>query len=351
MAPFDSPAARSGGRDGGAARSGGRGAQLLQDGAVVETSGSTGLPKRVVLSGAAFRANSKAAADELGEPGHWVLVLPTNYIAGLNVLARAAHWGREPVSAIGGPTFSALGFAAVVGTLDGPRYTSLVPVQLQRLLDSVPGLDALRTFDRVLVGGQAPDPGLLVRARQEGLRVTVTYGATETCGGVLWDGRPIGDTESTLIDGVVHLRGASLADGYLDDAERTADAFPVIDGTRWHRTRDRGEVQGDRLVILGRTDDVIISGGVKVSLAAVEAVARHAGARDAIAVAVPREGWGEAPAIVTTAPVDEDAIRGAVADALGPEARPIAFCVVPAIPMLPSGKPDRAATAALARTP
>ncbi len=73
-----------------------------------------------------------------------------------------------------------MGFAAVAGSLDGPRYTSLVPIQLQRLLDSVPGADALRVFDRVLLGGQAPDPALLIRARQEGVRVAGTYGATET---------------------------------------------------------------------------------------------------------------------------------------------------------------------------
>ncbi|HWL02636.1 MAG TPA: AMP-binding protein [Microbacteriaceae bacterium] len=324
---------------------------LLRDGAVVETSGSTGRRKRVVLSGAAFRASAEAAAAELGEPGHWVLALPTTYVAGLNVVARAAHWGREPVVAIGGPTFSAMGFAAVVGSLDGPWYTSLVPIQLQRLLDSVPGLDALRTSSRILLGGQAPDPALLIRARQEGLPVTVTYGATETCGGVLWDGRPIGDAAFAVVDGVVHLRGSSLADGYLDDPELTAEAFPVIDGVRWHRTRDHGEVRGDRLAILGRIDDIVVSGGVKVSLTEVEFAARRAGAADAIAVAVQRQGWGQAPAIVTTAAIDENAVREQIGAMLGPEARPVAFAIVDAIPLLPSGKPDRAAAAALLRTP
>jgi len=304
-----------------------------------------------VLSGAAFRASAEAAAAELGEPGDWVLALPTSYVAGLNVLARAAHWGREPVVAVGGPTFSALGFAAVTGSLDGPWYTSLVPIQLQRLLDSVPGLDALRRCSRILLGGQAPDPALLVRARQEGLSVTITYGATETCGGVLWDGRPIGDAAFDLVDDVVHLRGSSLADGYLDDPELTAEAFPVFDGVRWHRTRDRGEVRAGRLAVLGRIDDVIVSGGVKVSLAEVEFAARRAGAGDALAVAVDRAGWGQGPGIVTTVAIDEDAIREQVGAMLGPEARPIAFAVVDAIPTLSSGKPDRASAAALLRKP
>lgn len=345
------------------AESGGpTGAQLLRDGAVVETSGSTGHPKRVVLSGAAFRASAEAAADALGDPGHWVLALPTSYVAGLNVLARAAHWGREPVVAIGGPTrrperaqrvegFSAIGFAAVVGALDGPWYTSLVPIQLQRLLDSVPGLDALRSCTRILLGGQAPDPGLLVRARQEGLRVTVTYGASETCGGVLWDGRPIGDARFAIFDDIVHLGGSTLADGYLDEPERTAEAFPVIEGVRWHRTRDTGAVRDGRLVILGRLDDLIVSGGVKISLAEVELAARRAGAHDAVAVAVDRPGWGQAPAIVTAVDVDADAIRERIGAELGAPARPVAVVVVPAVPLLSSGKPDRAAATALARTP
>jgi len=327
------------------------GRELLRGGAVVTTSGSTGRPKRVALSGAAFRASAEAAAAELGEPGHWILTLPTSYVAGLNVVARAAHWGREPVVAVGGPAFSAMGFAAVVGSLDGPRYTSLVPVQLQRLLDSVPGLQALRTCTRILLGGQAPDPALLVRTRQEGLAVTVTYGATETCGGVLWDGRGIGDAEFRVIDGVVHLRGASLADGYLDDPALTAEAFPVIDGVRWHRTRDLGEVRdaaGEaRLAILGRIDDVIVSGGVKVSLAEVELAALRCGVADAVAVAVDREGWGQQPAILTTAPVDEHTVRERIGAMLGREARPVAFRVVAEIPRLASGKPDRAAAAAL----
>lgn len=327
------------------------GPDLLRDGAVVETSGSTGRPKRVVLSGAAFRASAEAAATELGEPGHWVLALPTTYVAGLNVVARAAYWGREPVIAVGGPTFSAMGFAAVAGSLDGPKYTSLVPIQLGRLLDSVPGLDALRTFSRILLGGQAPDPALLIRARQEGLAITLTYGATETCGGVLWDGRPIGDAQFALIDEVVHLRGSSLADGYVDDPELTAEAFPTIDGVRWHRTRDRGEVRGDRLAVLGRVDDVIVSGGVKVSLSEVEFAARRAGALDAVAAAVDRAGWGQGPGIVTTSAIDENAVREQIGAMLGPEARPVAFAIVGAMPLLPSGKPDRVAAAALLRTP
>jgi len=318
----------------------------LRDGAVVETSGSTGRPKRVALSAAAFRASAAAAAEELGEPGRWVLTLPPNYVAGLNVLARAAYWGTEPIVAIGGPAFSAMGVAAVTLGIEEPLYISLVPIQLQRMLDSVPGLAALRRFRRILLGGQAPDATLLQRARHAGLPITLTYGASETCGGILWDGRPIGDAAFRLIDGVVHLGGSSLADGYLrsdgsPDEELTGEAFPVLDGRRWHRTNDLGEVRDGRLLLLGRRDDVIVSGGLKVSLTAVQELVRTLpGLADAVVVAVERPGWGQAPAIVTTGRAELDAVREQIADRLGPAARPDRLRTVAEIPMLPSGKPD-----------
>jgi len=327
------------------------GLTLLRDGATVTTSGSTGRPKRVRLSGAAFRASAAAAAEALGEPGEWVLALPEHYVAGMNVLARAAHWGRVPRTAVGGPRFSALGFAAVVAGISGPRYTSLVPVQLERLLDSAPGLEAIRGFDRVLLGGQAPAPALLNRARAEGVAVTVTYGATETCGGVIWDGLPIGGSATRLVDGIVHLAGSSLADGYVDEAgepdpARTAEAFVELDGRRWHRTSDHGELRAGRLTVLGRADDLIITGGVKVSLVEVEhAVRELPGLGDAVVVGVERGAWGVAPAVVTAgreAP-ELEAVRGAVGERLGPAARPVALRRLPEIPMLDSGKPDREA--------
>lgn len=320
----------------------------LADGAVVTTSGSTGAPKRVVLSAAAFRASAAAANAQLGEPGTWILALPTTYVAGLNVVARALAMGGEPRTATGGPSFSALGFAAVVAGVEGPAYTSLVPVQLARLLDSAPGRDALARLDRVLLGGQAPDPALLARAAEAGARVTVTYGASETCGGVVWDGVPIGDTRVEIVDGRIHVAGATLADGYADDPAATAEAFPVVAGVRMHRTNDLGELVAGRLTVLGRADDVYVSGGVKVSLGAVAAAARDAGAADAAAVAVAHEPWGEASVVVTSSAVDERALRDAIAARLGAAARPVAVVRVDAVPLTEGGKPDRRALAELA---
>ncbi len=254
-----------------------------------------------------------------------MLALPTTYVAraqrrraGRVLGAGAGHRGR-------GPGILRNGFAAVVGSLGGPRYTSLVPIQLQRLLDSVPGLDALRTFDRILLGGQAPDPALLVRARQEGVVVTLTYGATETCGGVLWDGRPIGDAAFSVIDGVVHLTGL-LARRRLRSTTPSGRPRPSRSSTASAGT-ERGTTARSAATVSpssGASTNVIVSGGVKVSLTEVEFAARRAGLADAVVVAVDREGWGQAPAIATTQNADEQTIREAIGAMLGAAARPIA---------------------------
>jgi len=311
------------------------------------TSGSTGAPKRVLLSRRAVRASARFAAEELGASGAWLLALAPSYVAGFNVVARASEMGTGLVVVAEG-SFTAEAFCeAYVHLPSGPNYTSLVPAQLARLLDDVEASAVLAGFARVLLGGQAPPAQLVRRAREAGVRLTLTYGATETSGGCVWDGRPLGDTEVALIDGVIHLTGSVLADGYRDDPEQTAEAFPVVDGRRWHRTRDAGELHGGRLVVVGRVDDVIVSGGVKVPLAAVEALLRdQPGLADAVVVGVPDERWGEVPVVATAGDAEVDAEL--IAGAYGAAARPARVLRLPELPLLPSGKPDRLAIRALA---
>ncbi len=243
---------------------------------VVETSGSTGRPKRVALSADAVLASAAAAESALGGPGEWLLALPVNYIAGVNVLARSITGGTDPVVVGEFDVGSFADAAAAMG--DGARYTSLVPVQLARLIESDAVLEILRRFDRILVGGQATPVDLLARSLELGLNVTRTYGSAETCGGCVWDGVPLGDTLVRIDEGRVELAGPTLAEGYLDDPARTDAAFHTDDGHRWYRTEDRGVIDDGVLRITGRVDDVIVTGGVKVSLGEVEVVVRsHAG--------------------------------------------------------------------------
>ncbi|HTL41658.1 MAG TPA: AMP-binding protein [Pseudolysinimonas sp.] len=309
---------------------------------VVETSGSTGRPKRVALGADAVLASAAASESALGGPGQWVLALPTHYIAGLNVLARAISSGFDLV-AVEGEHFTPAAFVAATARVTEPeRFVSLVPAQVAALLDDPDATQALRSYTRVLVGGQAMPATLRSRAEAAGIRITRTYGSSETCGGCVYDGHPIGQTVVRVDDGEVWLGGPTLAEGYLGDPQLTAERFVVADGLHWFRTADAGTWDGERLTVTGRRDDVIVSGGVKVALGEIERRAREVYA-DAVAVATAHERWGQAAVIVTADPQD----RAVDLSELGPAARQTRVLHVESIPMLPSGKPDRVALAAL----
>ncbi len=331
---------------------------------VVETSGSTGRPKRVVLSADAVLASAAASESALGGPGQWLLALPVHYIAGINVLARSITAQTEPVL-LEPEHFTAERFVDATATLtpgDTPHFVSLVPTQLARLVEAVDTselvLDALLRYDRILVGGQATPVDLLSRAIELGLNVTRTYGSAETCGGCVYDGvRASADTAVRIVSpegepiagaGRVELGGPTLAEGYLDDPARTDAAFHTADGRRWYRTDDRGLLVDGVLRVTGRIDDVIVTGGVKVSLGEVELVVRGMpGLGDAVVVAVPSE-WGESPVVVTEVAVELEHVRGVVAGELGAAASPVRIVLVDRVPRTSTGKPDRVAATTLA---
>jgi O-succinylbenzoic acid--CoA ligase len=320
---------------------------------VVETSGSSGVPKRVMLSADALLAGAAAADAALGGPGQWVLALPAHYVAGTNVLVRSIAADTEPEVLAPGH-FDPLAFAAAARRLEHPvRYASLVPAQLAAVLDAAERdagvADAARSFAAVLVGGQATPASLVDRARASGVRVVRTYGSSETSGGCVYDGVPVGRTRVEVVDGQVELTGPSLALGYLGDDSRTAAVFVERDGERWYRTGDAGSVSDEgALTVTGRLDDVIVSGGEKVSLGLVERVVREQpGLRDAVVVRAPHERWGEVPVVVVGERGRREpglpGLRAAVAAALGRAAAPDRLVVLPELPLLPSGKPDRRA--------
>ena len=204
-------------------------------------------------------------------------------------------------------------------------------------------MQALRRFDRVLLGGQATPQTLLTSAKMLGIAVTRTYGSSETSGGCVYDGVPIGTAQAQIVDGQIELTGPMLAEGYLGDEERTAATFVMRDGLRWYRTGDGGEIVDGVLRVTGRLDNVIISGGIKVSLDAVERFVRSTGLTDAVAVRAPSARWGEVPVIVSTRAADLAALRTEVAAHLGAAAAPAAVITVEHLPLLSSGKPDRVA--------
>lgn len=362
---FDDGSSDDGGPDGtDDTRSDGR---LPEDGVpddvvlVVRTSGSTGAPRGVLLSATALRASADATAERLAGPGRWLLALPVDHIAGLQVLVRSVLAGTGPTVLPPGPFRAdrfAAAVAAAVGTGPaGPWYTSLVPTQLVRLLDDAAGTSALRRFDAVLVGGAATARSLLDRAREAGVRVVTTYGMTETCGGCVYDGRPLDGVDVRLdATGRVWLAGPVLAVGYRGRPHLDAETFTVdADGRRWLRTGDLGHLADGVLTVTGRADDVLVTGGVNVAPGPVEDLLTGLpGIREACVVGVPDAEWGQTVVAVLVVGPDGPPplaeLRRYVADRLGAAAAPRRVVVVPALPLRGPGKPDRRAAAALAST-
>lgn len=308
---------------------------------VVVTSGSTGGGRAVLLSAGALTASASATHERLGGPGAWLLALPVSAIAGLQVLCRGILAGERPTGLGRAETLA----EATARMPAGRRYASFVPTQLRRFLDAEP--DGLRAFDAVIVGGAATDPALLARARDAGVAVVTTYGMTETAGGCVYDGEPLRDVRARVVDGGVELAGPVLALGYRRDPAATAEAF--ADG--WFRTRDAGVLAGGRLTVTGRLDDVVVTGGVNVAPAAVEAALRdHPAVADAVVFGRPDEEWGHrvvaavVPARGTTP--DLATLRTWVAERLGAAAAPKELHLIESVPVLHTGKPDRRGVAA-----
>lgn len=304
---------------------------------VIGTSGSTGTPKGVVLTAAALLHSATATLARLGAaPGQrWLCCLPTHHIAGIQVLLRSLVAGSTPEI---WPTFDDV---VRLGT-SSADFVSLVPTMLYRALEA--GVD-LTGFRAVLLGGAAASPELLRRAADAGVRVTTTYGMSETGGGAVYDGVPLDGVRVAVdADQRIRLGGPVLAAGYRLAPELTSAAF--VDG--WHRTQDAGRLDADgRLQVLGRLDEIVVSGGVNVSLQEVaQALNAHPQVAQAAAYARSDPEWGQSVVAVVVprqhAPSLSD-LRAFVADLAGAAAAPRGLVLVADLPRLPGGKLDRGA--------
>jgi o-succinylbenzoate---CoA ligase len=317
---------------------------------VVATSGSTGTPKGALLPAGALRASAAATAARLAPgPGtqRWVLALPAHHVAGLQVLLRSVRAGTEPVVLPPGP-FSAAAFVAATARADADRLlTSLVPTQLVRLLDAgEEARAALARYDAVLVGSAATPGALLERARAAGVRVVTTYGSSETCGGCVYDGVPLDGVVPALEEDRLTLAGPVLARGY-----RGLPGHPAFSGGRF-RTDDTAVLEDGRVRVLGRVDDLVTTGGLKVAPALVEeALAGTPGVGEVVVVGVPDAEWGQrvVAAVVPagTAPTLAE-LRERVGAAVARHAAPRQLLLLDELPLRGPGKPDRAALRALA---
>ena len=351
---------------------------------ILRTSGSTtGTGRLIAMSAAALVASARATHARLGGPGTWLLPLPAHHVAGLQILIRSLEAGTEPVVVDTSSGFSPTVLAEALssarrstGAAACRLYVSLVPTQLVRVLQDPQARRALAGADAVLLGGAAADPALLDRARGAGVTVVTTYGMSETGGGCVYNGRPLEGVEITIQApdaegaGRILISGPILAEDYLHTPGHSPAGSPgggPDDGEGFHHsgtrrvlaTSDRGRLHPDgRLEVLGRLDDVIITGGVKVEPRHVEeALTGIVGVAEACVVGLPDEQWGSAVvAAVVLEPdrqpgglkqLDGAALREAACARLDGAHAPKWVLVLEALPLRPSGKVDRREVARL----
>ncbi|EWS81966.1 AMP-binding protein [Brachybacterium phenoliresistens] len=380
---------------------------------VVPTSGSTGTAKAVALSRRALLASQDATAALLGATaappaaaeahghGFWLPLLPPTHIAGVQVIARAHRTRRlhgldrpalpQPLpdlsAGFDAELFARLAAPALAQAEEAglPALTSLVPTQLGRVLADDRATALLSRFAAVLVGGAATAPSLLAAAREAGVAVRTTYGSSETAGGCVYDGVPLPGVELSLADdgtGRLRIRGPMLALGYLrpdgtgdgagvlhEDAparpaapEESAASAEPLPARRVLTTSDLARLDGSRLRILGRADDVIITGGRKVLPQDVESVVLRDPelaplVRAVVVVGVEDPEWGqrlEALVVPAGAEGDPAALPARIRAVLrgGPlpaHAVPKTVHLVPELPLRGIGKIDRAAAREIAQ--
>ena len=301
----------------------------------IATSGSTGSPKVVGISARALLASARACHEFLGAKfGQvWSLLLPLDHVAGINVLVRSLELGTTPID---------LRDAQQYPKVD---YTAIVPTQLFRALNGDTHLlEHLKAARAVLVGGAALSETILQAAKDNGITVVTTYGMTETCGGCVYNGRPIAGVQVATTNNIIKIKGPIIAHSYLNDEEAWAKSF--VDD--WFVTHDLGNFNNGELKVFGRADDILISGGEKISLSEIERALQAKYLQNEFAAfSIPDLEWGNAlhVAIAGDNPVSTHEISSFLEKALGVVAKPKGFLILSELPLIGVGKVDQKALA------
>ena len=280
----------------------------------ISTSGSTGAPKEILIPANAMIYSARNSNAYLGaKPGdRWSLLLSPEHTAGLNVLVRSIELGTTPVT-----------------ENESADFTAIVPTQLFRALNGdLKLLNHLQNCRAVLVGGAHADENLLAQAKANGITCVTTYGMTETSGGCVYNGTPLPGVDIRIGD-TIEIKGPMLARVELKDG--------------YFVTSDLGKIEDGKLIILGRADDVINSGGKKVSLSKVE----NALGKEFAAFGSDNSEWGAALNIVTTSQMSDDEIQLVLSVKFGVKA--INIYRVNEIPRTALEKIDRQALGKLAK--
>ena len=305
------------------------------------TTGTTGTPKRVDLTQTQIQFSADASAKRLGfsATDRWLCCLPLHHIAGLSILFRTEQMGATTVLH---PHFDPHRASQAIDE-DNIHFVSLVPTMLKRILD-VREDRAFPPSLRVILLGGAPCPAsLLRRCRAIQAPVALTWGMTETASqiatrvpGDLRDapdvGTPLDGVKVEDVDGRLRVQG------------------PIAPGGAW-LTGDRGAVdENGRIIVFGRRETQIISGGENIDPRRIEQVLlAHAHVQEAVVVGRPDAEWGERPVAFVVGYPSED-IQDWITAKLHRHERPAEIHRISSIPKNDMGKIDRRTLVAQART-
>jgi O-succinylbenzoic acid--CoA ligase len=317
--------------------------------AIVPTSGSAGHPRGVVLTPGNVTAAVEASRRRLGHDSRdrWLLTLPLFHVGGLSVVWRSLTAGGS-IDLHGG--FDAV---AVARSLKGRSVSmaSLVPTMLHRILEVDPG--PYEGIKGVLLGGAPASRALVERGLAAGLPIFQTYGMTETTSQVATvepgkerqslgtAGRILDGFALSFDDGEILLDGPAVSPGYIGEPSRVGP----------YRTGDLGHLDAEgRLIFTGRRDELILTGGENVRPSVVEVEIENVPTVvHAVVVGIEDKEWGQiVVAVVEADATDMPDIEVAATGRLARHEIPKQWIQVDAIPLLPNGKPDRAAARDLA---
>ena len=288
---------------------------------VIGTSGTTGAPKEIFLSSHALVASARASnafvGAKLGDT--WSLFLPLTHVAAVNVFVRAFELGTIPVD-----------LRNHSGEYPRVNFTAIVPTQLFRALNGDDQLlKHLQGAQKVLVGGASLSSAIRNQATAAGINVVTTYGMSETSGGCVYNGEILEGAEVEVRGGSIFIRGSVLA---LN--------LELSDG--WFETNDLGEFVDEKLVVIGRSDDVIISGGENLSLNSVENILNQSFPNTQFAAfSVEDPQWGQTLHIAVVGEADSGSISSMLEEKVGAFAKPKGIHSLNSLPLLGIGKVDR----------
>lgn len=322
----------------------------IESGLIVCTSGSTGDPKAVEISSTALLVASQLVNSQFTESASWLLAINPAFIGGVMVIARALaqdqkwEYGLDDNGKFSPEIFS--GIAQTFIAKNGKVRTSLVAAQLSALIANNQ-IDLLQKFDAILVGGGQISPDIYESLKKQGVNLIRTYGMTETCGGIVWDGKPLQGVDIRIESpanggaGRISIKSPSNATCYHGNTQGIQNLNEITFNNDWVMTQDIGTLENVTLKVIGRSDDIVISGGVNVSVHAVENVLRdQPGVEDAVVFALPDATWGTVIAAVVVGNANQIQLLDAVEKELGSAAKPRVLKFTHELPLLPNGKID-----------